>query len=170
MFSAIVYYIYNVDHIPLWPYAEHTIPKNVFQVWYNFCSFLGDFSGRKIAYQDKHKRNPYLFLLFSLVGIFCVLSKVVILAPFGMMFIMFANGSIYAHTTKHIDNVVDDRFILIALSVWLFVGDIGSYVASLIVQPLQIAIGPVPERWEPDNSLPNWWPNMTNLTAGAGVY
>ena len=95
-----------------------------------------------------------------------ILSKVVLLAPFGMLCIMFANGSIYAHTTKHIDNVVDDRFNLIALSVWLFVGDVGSYTASLIVQPLQIAIGPVPEPFFPpdyNNTLPNWWGNVTNF-------
>ena len=40
------------------------------------------------------------------------------------------NGSIYAATTKHIDENVGRQYNLLALSVWLFVGDIGSVLGS----------------------------------------
>jgi hypothetical protein len=142
MFSSIVYYVYNVEDVPIVPGSETTVPKNVFQVVYNLCAFLGDFSGRKIAYHDKY-RNPLFLLNFSIIGGACVLSKVAVIAPVGIFCVMFANGLIYAHTTKHIDNAVDDTYNLIALSVWLFVGDVGSLIAAYLVQPFQAALGPV---------------------------
>lgn len=152
-FSSVVYYIYDLDDIPLWPYASATIPKNGFQVWFNLLAFLGDLTGRRVAYGDpatnplsrllKH-RNPLWYLLFSLLGGALILSKTALCAPFGMFFVMWANGLTYAASTRHIDDVVDDRYILVALSVWLFVGDVGSYSASQVVQPIQIAFGGVP--------------------------
>jgi hypothetical protein len=46
-----------------------------------------------------------------------------------------ATGSIYATTTKHMDNTFKEgtdmaQYHLIALSVWLFVGDIGSVTGA----------------------------------------
>jgi len=73
-----------------------------------------------------------------------VLSKTALIAPIGMFFVMLGNGLIYAHTTKHIDNAVEDSFNLIALSVWLFVGDAGSLIAAYLVQPFQGWFGSVP--------------------------
>lgn len=142
LFSSLVYYIYNEDNLMIYPHSETTISRNIFQTWFNFFSFLGDFTSRKLTYiYVKKSINPLYFLILSIIGAACVLSKITLLAPFGILFIMFANGSIYAQTTKHIDNNIDARFNLMSLSVWLFVGDIGSYSASLLVQPLQIFIG-----------------------------
>lgn len=142
MFSSIVYYIYDKDELPIWTNSDVTISRNVFQTWYNFFAFLGDFTSRKLAYRGSLSRkvNPLCFLILSAVGAMCILSRLTLFAPFGMLLVMFANGSIYAQTTKYIDNNVDARYNLIALSVWLFIGDIGSYSASLVVQPLQIYI------------------------------
>ena len=141
LFSSLVYYIYNEDNLVIYPHSETTIPRNVFQTLFNFFSFLGDFTSRKLTYiYVKKSINPLYFLILSIIGAVCVLSKITLLAPFGILFIMFANGSIYAQTTKHIDNNIDARFNLMSLSVWLFIGDIGSYSASLLVQPLQIFI------------------------------
>jgi hypothetical protein len=47
--------------------------------------------------------------------------------------VAFANGAIYAQSARHIDQVVDDEFNLIALSFWLFVGDIGSVIGSNVL-------------------------------------
>jgi hypothetical protein len=60
-----------------------------------------------------------------------------------MFLVMFANGSIYAHTTKHVDVEVGKRFNLIALSIWLFVGDIGSFTAAQLVAKVRAAVGGV---------------------------
>ena len=71
-------------------------------------------------------------MVFSGLGTACVLSKIPLLAPVGTFFVMFANGSIYATSTRYIDSHVDKAFNVSALSVWLFVGDIGSVTGSFI--------------------------------------
>lgn len=143
LFASVVLYIYNVDPMPLWPKSEATVPKNAFLGVYFSFSFLGDFTSRRIAYAGK-ERNPFLYLFFSAIGVGVVLSKTALVAPLGMFLIMFANGSIYAQTTKYIDVHVPKKFNLVALSTWLFIGDVGSYIGSLITQPLQSALGLVP--------------------------
>lgn len=146
LFSSLPYFVYDVNDVPLWPYAEKTIPKNIFQTWFNLFSFTGDFVGRKIiyAFPSVRQRNPMVFLIFSVIGAAMILSKTALAAPFGMFFVMFANGLCYASGTRRADSVLDDRFILVALSAWLFLGDVGSYTASVAVQPFQIWIGGVP--------------------------
>ena len=46
-------------------------------------------------------------------------------------------GSVYALSTRHIDAKVPHAYNLISLSVWLFVGDIGSITGSNTWQPFQ---------------------------------
>ena len=40
---------------------------------------------------------------------------------------------IYGATTRHIDAHVPERYNLIATSVWLFIGDVGSVTGSNII-------------------------------------
>ena len=47
-----------------------------------------------------------------------------------MFCVFFANGAIYGTSTRYIDNAVDKRYNLIALSIWLFIGDLGSVTGS----------------------------------------
>jgi hypothetical protein len=141
--SAIQLYIYNVAHIPLYLHATATIPKNAFRAWFNCCSLLGDATGRKLAYSTHRHYHPFYFLIATVAGVGMVLSKTALLAPFGMMAIMFANGSIYAHTTKYVDDVVQHQYNLISLSAWLFVGDIGSFSGSNVVNAVRVALGSV---------------------------
>jgi hypothetical protein len=142
LFSAVALYIFDLDEIPIYPGSDVTVPRNAFQMVYNFCAFLGDFSARKIAYMDK-SRNPFFYLVLMLCGAALVLSKTALVAPIGMFFVMFCNGSIYAQSTRHVDNEVDDRFNLIGLSIWLFVGDIGSVAGSQLVHVVRQLVGPV---------------------------
>lgn len=143
IFSAIALYIFNVDEIPLWPKSETQVPKNAFQMVYYTFSFCGDFFSRRLAYRDK-LRNPLIFWGFTVIGAGAVLSKTALVAPIGMCCVMFANGSIYAQTTKFVDLHVPKTYNLMALSVWLFVGDIGSFVGAQITQYLVTAVGTVP--------------------------
>jgi hypothetical protein len=137
-----VLYIYDVEDLPIWNESKTTMPKNAFQALFNLCSFLGDFTSRRLAYRDK-PRNPLFFLVLSVCGAIMVLSKTALVAPIGIFLVMFANGSVYAHSTRFIDNAVDDRYNLAALSMWLFVGDIGSVVGSNLVSTIRKPIGPV---------------------------
>ena len=142
IFSAIALYIFDTNEIPLWPNSDTKVPKNAFSVVYYFFSFCGDFTSRRIAYRGK-RRNPFYFLILTTIGAGLVLSKTAIVAPIGMFCVMFANGSIYAHTTKYVDQAVDKKYNLMALSVWLFIGDAGSFVGAQITQPLRTGIGRV---------------------------
>lgn len=148
IFSSVFYYIYDLDHIPLWYMSETTIPVNAFRAIYNTLSFLGDFTSRRIAYRDK-ERNPLYFLVLSCVGTGIILSKQAIIAPLGMFLVMFANGSIYAQSTKYVDNKVGEKYNLMALSAWLFLGDVGSFCGAQGVQAIQAGIGPLPTRGSP---------------------
>lgn len=143
IFSAIALYIFDVSEVPLWPKSETQVPKNAFSMVYYTFSFCGDFFSRRIAYRDR-LRNPIYFLVLSIIGAGLVLSKTALIAPLGMFMVMFANGSIYAQTTKFVDIHVDKQYNLMALSMWLFIGDIGSFIGAQITQPLRTAVGGVP--------------------------
>lgn len=143
IFSAIALYIFDVSEVPLWPRSETQVPKNAFSMVYYTFSFCGDFFSRRIAYRDR-LRNPIYFLVLSVIGAGMVLSKTALVAPLGMFCVMFANGSIYAQTTKFVDVYVDKQYNLMALSAWLFIGDVGSFVGAQITQPLRSAVGGVP--------------------------
>jgi len=143
-FSAVQLYIYDVPHIPLWWRSQHTISINWFRAVYTINSLCGDALGRKLAYMRKRHIHPAWFLCFSVVGGAMVLSKIALIAPTGYFFVMFANGSVYATTTKFLDNRVAHRYNLSALSFWLFIGDIGSFGGSNLVNVVRVAIGPVP--------------------------
>jgi len=143
--SAIQLFIYDVDPLPLWLHAvsgQH-MPQNVFRAVFNTCSMLGDATGRKLAYRTKRYICPFWFLISTVVGTTLVLSKQTIVAPLGMLLVMFANGSIYAHTTKYVDDHVDHRYNLVSLSAWLFVGDVGSFTGSNLVNSIRVLIGGV---------------------------
>ena len=91
----------------------------------NLFTFAGDSLSRAYVYWA-NERNPLWYILLSLLGSLCCLSKIGILAPLGMFFVFFANGAVYGTSTRYIDSKVAARFNLVALSIWLFVGDIGS--------------------------------------------
>lgn len=55
--------------------------------------------------------------------------------------VLWANGSIYATTTRHVDNNVMKGHNLVALSTWLFMGDVGSTVGSNLLIYVKAAIG-----------------------------
>lgn len=139
--AAIQLYIYDTNELPLWLGATHHVSKNVFRALFNSCSLIGDATGRKMAYTTKKYVTPFWFLISTVLGVTLILSKQTIVAPLGMWFVMFANGSIYAHTTKYVDDNVDHQFNLISLSAWLFVGDVGSFSGSNLVNSVRVLLG-----------------------------
>ena len=80
-----------------------------------------------------HPKHPFIYLICSFGGAAICLSRVAIAAPIGIFLVMFGNGCIYATTTRHIDQHVDKHFNLVALSIWLFIGDIGSVIGSNVL-------------------------------------
>ena len=135
--SAIMYYLLNDSGpggvVPLlgpdsaWPLVRH----DAFFAVSNLCSFAGDSISRQIVYAHGARLiHPLFFLPLTAVGAALALCKVPLLAPAGLFLIFFANGAVYATSTKHIDTNVSRNTTLTALSVWLFVGDFGAVLGS----------------------------------------
>ena len=143
LMTGVVLYIFKEKHIPLWPGDEApTIPKDAFLATYNSCAFLGDFSSRRVMYRYVDRRpHPALVFMPLAVGLALGLCRVAILAWPGMFLVMFGNGALYAATNKYVDDVVPRQFTLVVFSVWLFLGDCGSFAASYTTDYIASAVG-----------------------------
>jgi hypothetical protein len=138
MFSSLTLYIFDTKHISI--AKGVSITKDLYMALFNTCSFLGDTLSRKLAYRSP-RLHPFWFLIATAAGAAMCLSRVALLSILGVFLVFFANGSIYAHTTRHIDGTISDAHHLIAMSGWLFVGDIGSVTASNLVQFVKEKMG-----------------------------
>jgi hypothetical protein len=143
LFGVVALNVYDGAALPLYPGAAATVPKNVFMAAFNLLGFAGDFSARRLAYWVRRPHNPLYYVGLTAVGAAIVLSKTAVAAPASMFCVMFCNGSVYAHTTRFVDDAVARRFNLVALSAWLFCGDIGSVVAAQLAAVVTKAVGPV---------------------------
>jgi len=129
LFGSIQLYMFSADRLPIWPNSAKTIQKNLYYGLYSLCCFLGDSISRKVAYSDE-ARNPLYFLILSAIGAALILCKVLLLSFVGIFLIFYANGSIYAHNARRIDQRVGARYNLIAISASLFIGDLGSFTGA----------------------------------------
>jgi hypothetical protein len=142
LMTGVVLYIFDGDDVPLWPgHNAPTLPTNTFQALYNVCSFLGDFSSRRFVYKKQRTFHPALLLLLIAAGLGLGLCRVAILAWVGMFLVMFANGALYAATMRHVDANVPRQFNLTIFSLWLFVGDCGSFAASYTTDYIAALVG-----------------------------
>ena len=115
---------------------------DVFFALYNACTFMGEIVSRSLAYKDQNIRSPYVFLIFSFLGvsinlIFSKIWWIPSMFPLAGFLIFFANGSIYNRACRSIDNNVPKSFNLTALSFWLFLGDTGSVTGANVMQYLK---------------------------------
>jgi hypothetical protein len=127
-FTSMTYFVLNGTKVSLWGVSSDAwlVDKDWFFAVVNVFVLLGDSVSRKAVYAMPRLYHPWLWLLCNVAGGLCVLSAVPILYPFGMFAIYWGNGAVYGTTTKHIDSTLSRRFNLIALSFWLFIGDVGS--------------------------------------------
>lgn len=137
VFSGIMLFVFNGDEVPIFGSdSKVRMDRDWFFVIYNIFTLAGDAISRKVAYVFK-PRHPFVYLSLSIIGAACCLTKIGFIAPLGIFFIMFANGAIYATTTRHIDTHILKEFNLIGLSFWLFIGDFGSVAGSNLLQYIQ---------------------------------
>ena len=134
-FSSIMLYILNDSHAGgmvalLGPNTSTLVPHDYYFAVYNCFTFLGDTFSRQLVYRMPRLYHPFWYLICSALGAFICLLKIPLIAPLGIFLVFFANGAVYATSSKHIDTRVDRRVNLTALSVWLFIGDIGSVTGS----------------------------------------
>mmetsp|Transcript_109143 Transcript_109143/g.163235 ORF Transcript_109143/g.163235 Transcript_109143/m.163235 type:complete len:435 (-) Transcript_109143:34-1338(-) len=128
---GIILYIYNGACVQF-TLTGFTMNSFWFIALYNSFFFLGDTLSRKIFYKLR-LINPFLFLLFSVGGIVMGLLDITILVPLTALGVSFANGSLYTQTNRFIDKEIPERFNLVSISFWLFIGDIGSVVGSNMI-------------------------------------
>eukprot|EP00301_Raphidiophrys_heterophryoidea_P009158 c13497_g1_i1.p1 GENE.c13497_g1_i1~~c13497_g1_i1.p1 ORF type:complete len:440 (+),score=131.15 c13497_g1_i1:38-1321(+) len=132
-------YIYTKNkHVNLKPFGH--VPSDIFMVMYNFSFSSADLVSRKVFHPQngliRRQINPFYFLTFTGLGMACILSHVPLLACLGGFFIAWANGSIYTQASYFIDVTVPSRYNLTALSMWLFLGDMGSVIGTLMIKKL----------------------------------
>jgi len=140
VFTSMPFYIYNND----WPdgglislvhgtASDALMNHDRYFAIVNIHTFLGDTISRKVAYYYPVRNGgagSLMFIALAVTGaVLCLLRMPILLWP-GLFMIFYANGGIYATTTKHIDQNVPKEYNLIALSLWLFIGDVGSVTGS----------------------------------------
>jgi hypothetical protein len=108
------------------------LPTDTFFALFNMFAMMGGVCGRILSYRVKVV-HPLLFSLLSMAGALMILTKVSILAPVGIFTAQLGDGLIYGSIALRIDTTVPQQFNLIAISFWLFVGDIGSVVGSNLI-------------------------------------
>ena len=82
-------------------------------------------------------------MLFNLLAVLCIVSKVGLLGPVGLGLVMWGNGCVYSTTLRFIDKEVPWRVNLVVLSVVMFCGDAGALAGANLVVPIRAAIGHV---------------------------
>jgi hypothetical protein len=152
-FSSIMLYLFN-DSAKAGQVAllgpnttRWLVPHDAYFAVYNCFTFFGDTLSRQLVYRAARLYHPCVYLAFSAVGAALCLIHIPLVAPLGIFCIFFANGAVYATSTKHIDTNIDRRVGLTALSVWLFIGDIGSVLGSNTweyIAPLVCSTVPLP--------------------------
>jgi len=131
--GAVIQNLYKPDQQVHFGLFNKGLVFRYYVVIYSVLFFVGDTSSRKIFYNRKYI-FPITFLVFCLVSGALFVSAVTELVLFAGLFAAFANGSIYAQASRMIDTTVPKKNHLIALSFWLFIGDIGSVIGSLQMQ------------------------------------
>eukprot|EP00937_MAST-01D_sp_MAST-1D-sp2_P003739 g3739.t1 len=139
------------------------IAHDYFMAIFNLFFSLGDTSSRMLVYPGARWRAftcssggggakcdrllwtvpqlpPMIFpLLFSCVGFGMVMSRRAPLVPLAGFFIAFGNGGLYGQSVAFIEGAVRPCFELVALSTWLFIGDVGSVIGVNMINKLTAA-------------------------------
>eukprot|EP00927_Polykrikos_kofoidii_P003458 TRINITY_DN11376_c0_g1_i1.p1 TRINITY_DN11376_c0_g1~~TRINITY_DN11376_c0_g1_i1.p1 ORF type:complete len:492 (+),score=55.20 TRINITY_DN11376_c0_g1_i1:178-1653(+) len=135
---GVLLYIFNGNTVALT--NDWVIATETFMSINMIFATLGSVSGRLLSFKASFV-HPLFYTSFSIVGILLVISKNSLAALFSGFFVMFADGMVYGAVSRRIDVIVPREFHLIALSYWLFVGDVGSVVGSNLISYISDWVG-----------------------------
>jgi hypothetical protein len=110
-----------------------TLGNDMFMLAYNIGSFSGDFLSRRVM-AKRTIVSPIWFLLLLGFAFALVMSLIPEIAPLAAFGFSWANGGLYAQTTRLIGEEFTEGYHLTATSTWLFLGDVGSTTGSMIIQ------------------------------------
>ncbi|CAL5977926.1 Major_facilitator superfamily protein [Hexamita inflata] len=146
--------LYTINSSRFVKFLGMTMKADYYRCIFGVLTFLGDFCSRLIFEKVKFIFPP-MFLMANLIGVLMVISGIPEVMIIGNFMIMFSNGIIYVQTSKWIKEVTKGTdYNLSSYSFWLFVGDLGSVVASFTQQSLVQGIcvdmrGKMQGRWDP---------------------
>lgn len=112
------------------------LETKTFFAFYNTANMLGGLCGRWLSYRLR-QRHPVAYVCFSLLGALLLVLREPVLAPAGAFLVMLGDGLIYGTISRHVDSVIPQEFNLIAISYWLFIGDVGSLIGSSLISYLR---------------------------------
>lgn len=112
------------------------LETKTFFAFYNTANMLGGLCGRWLSYRLQ-QRHPAAYVCFSLLGALLLVLREPVLAPAGAFLVMLGDGLIYGTISRHVDSVIPQDFNLIAISYWLFIGDVGSLIGSSLISYLR---------------------------------
>jgi len=133
---GVALYIWDKDTVSLMPGA--VLPMHSFFALFNVCNLMGGLCGRILSYRIRKPRHPLSYALLCITGAGFLLMKVPMLAFLSNFLIMVGDGLIYGLVARCIDEIVPKQYNLIAISYWLFVGDLGSVTGSNLVSYIRI--------------------------------
>lgn len=130
-------YVYDGPFVQL---ADGVFVKtDTFMAFASIGNLVGGLTGRWLSYRMR-PRHPLLYCISSVAGVAVLLTWKPLLAPWGMFLVLVGDGLIYGTVSKHIDTVVPQEFNLIAISTWLFIGDLGAVAGSSLTVRLKEAL------------------------------
>lgn len=123
--------------ITWYPGAEaRTLSCNTFFGIMAMFQFFADFISRNLVFRMSLNINPFYCSCVAVIGGILCWMRTPALTLMGMFCISFAVGSCYSLSVRHIDAFVPVEYNLIAVSVWLLCGDVGSVTGSNTWQPV----------------------------------
>ncbi len=128
---GVLLYVFDAPTVALLPGARGVISRDAFLAAYNAATCTGAVAARIVAYRW---RLPLWVPFTLLVGVVATHVLFTVTVP-AVAFIagcalFFANGGFYNTALRYIDESLPPGVNLLALSVWLFGGDLGSIAGS----------------------------------------
>jgi len=136
---GVILYVYDQEIVNL--SAALRIPTDHFFAAFNTFGLWGGLTGRYLSYR-LCLRHPLIYCGFSVAGISLILQWEPLLAPVGIFLVTLGDGLIYGSISRRVDERVPKQFNLIAITVWLLFGDLGSILGQNLIMPIRgLALG-----------------------------
>ena len=130
---GVLLYLYNGAETPLGGSLNTTIPTGYFFAIFSSFGFIADVFSRKRIYASRPTYHPIRFIALTLSGVAIIVTQLPVIAPLGTFLVFYANGSIYAQSCRWLDMRLDPKVLVIATSVFFFLGDCGSVLGAVLI-------------------------------------
>jgi hypothetical protein len=127
---GVLLYLYNGPTVTV---LGHEMNTQLYFALFSSFGFLSDVVSRRIVYKRNFSFHPIRFLLFSFIGLWIILGRVPVIAPLGTLLIFYANGSVYALSSKWLDSKIPNSSLVVANSFFFLFGDIGSVIGAVSI-------------------------------------